>query len=392
MTEDIRLLTAEHTTATWALTSLTFGYHNEPMPDGWSAVAPGRARWGALDLDGRLLGTAVDREQEHWFGGRLVPASGVASVAVAAAARGGGLGRRLLTRLIRGAHERGAVISTLFDSTPLPYRRLGWEEVGALVTRAVPTLALQGPRQPAGMRIRAAVAGDVPAIERIYRRVARDGCGMMERWWYGEPESFLAEWAGVTVVDGPEGIAGYATWDRGSGYDESARLHVGELIGLTPEATAALVSMLATWVPVASTVTVRQAEGDPLFLTTTAGSHARVERRQPWMLRLLDVAGAIAARGYPPYLTGTADLAVVDPECPWNTGNHRLVLADGNGRLEPGGRGSARFTPRGLALWYAGAATPLTLRRLGLLAGETHADEFLRAATAGPAPTLLDHF
>ena len=64
--------------ALWALGSLTFGYHNEARPENWSAVSPGRVRWGAYDDVGGLLMTAVDREQGHWFGGRLVPASGVA--------------------------------------------------------------------------------------------------------------------------------------------------------------------------------------------------------------------------------------------------------------------------------------------------------------------------
>jgi hypothetical protein len=69
------------------------------------------------------------------------------------------------------------------------------------------------------------------------------------------------------------------------------------------------------------------------------------------------------------------------------------MLSGGNGRLEPGGAGTVRLTPRGLASWYAGAATPQLLRRSGFLTGgNADTDELLRTATAGPAPTLHDYF
>jgi predicted acetyltransferase len=390
---EIREQTDEDTDAVWALGSLTFGYHKEQRPENWSAVPPGRIRWGAYDDAGGLLMTAADREQGHWFGGRLVPASGIAGVAVAAEARGGGLARAVLTRLMQAARERGALISTLFNTTPVPYRRLGWEEVGALVTSAVPAMVFEGLRRPEGTSTRAATVEDMPAIAELYRAVARDGTGLMERPWYEEkPQRSLEEWDGLTIVEGRAGVAGFCAWDRGPGYDATGRIIVGDLIGADPDATTALLATLAGWASVAPTVTLQLPDLDPVYLTTTAGIHARPELRQPWMLRLLDAAGAVAARGWSPHLRGSVDLSLADPECPWNAGDVRLVLDGGQGRLEPGGRGTARLTPRGLALWYAGAATPAALRRLGLLTGGTEGDTLLQVATAGPRPALLDYF
>src|SRR5262249_49350498 len=115
--------------------------------------------------------------------------------------------------------------------------------------------------------------------------------------------------------------------------------------------------------------------------------------RRPWMLRLVDAAGAVAARGWSPYLGGSVDLELVDQECPWNAGSFRLVLDSGQGRLEPGGPGGLRLTPRGLALWDAGAATPRPLRRAGLLdRADADGEALLQVATAGPLPQLLDYF
>src|SRR6185503_15238156 len=101
---------------------------------------------------------------------------------------------------------------------------------------------------------------------------------------------------------------------------------------------------------------------------------------------------AVAARGWPPHLSGAVDLALDDDVCPWNSGAWRLVLDGGEGRLEPGGSGAVRMTMRGLAVWYAGAADPTVLRRAGLLAGDDSADAFLAAASAGPRPALEDYF
>ena len=392
MTLTIRELGPDDAAAAWALGSLAFGYHNEPMPADAGAVRPGRHPWGVLDTDGRLLAKAVDREQSHWFGGRSVPASGIAGVAVAPDARGGGLSRAVLTRLLAEARERGAVISTLFPTTPVPYRRLGWEEVGALVYTALPTMLLDPLRPPAGITTRAATVDDLPAMREIYTSVARAGTGMMDHTgplWDGT--DLLADWNGTTVAVGADGVLGYAGWDRGPGYDSSGRIEVGDLMALTADAATALLAMLGSWGSVAPTLVFRQAQADPLPLLTPLGVQGRVERRQPWMLRLVDAAGAIAARGWSAYLTGTVDIQLTDPECPWNSGPHRLSLDAGDGRWEPGGTGRVEFTSRGLAAWYAGTS-PSVLRRAGLLDGPSDDDAFLAVATAGPEPCLLDYF
>jgi hypothetical protein len=87
------------------------------------------------------------------------------------------------------------------------------------------------------------------------------------------------------------------------------------------------------------------------------------------MLRVLDARAAVAARGWPPHATGSADLELDDDVCPWNSGAHRLVLEGGSARLEPRGTGAVRLTTRGFAVLYAGAAGPAVLRRPGMLAG-----------------------
>jgi predicted acetyltransferase len=391
----VRTLTDADQAAAWALGAIAFGYHDRTMPEGWTSDRAGRRTWGVFDADQRLLAKAVDREQSHWFGGSLVPASGVAGVAVMPELRGQGLAGLALRQLLADARERGAAVSTLFNTTPYPYRRAGFEEAGSLVRVAVPTASLSGVRVPAGLRLRPATPADVPALRSLYRDFARSGTALMDRDGpvsHPNPSDYLASYDGVSVVVADdEAIEGYVSYDRGPGYDQTGRLVVDDLIALTPAAAHAIGAFLASWASVAPTISMKAVPGDPLTFGTAIG-RAPVEYRQPWMLRVIDAAAAVAARGWPAYLTGTIDLHLVDTLCPWNAGNNVLRLDGGVGRIEPGGSGAVRMTERGLALWYAGGLSPAALRRAGLLAGSDASDALLLAATAGPTPVLLDYF
>lgn len=393
MAYQIRPLTADDRSAAWKLGSLAFGYHDHDMPQDWGSDDSGRRTWAVFDDSGRLVAKAVDREQGQWFGGRIVPTCGVAGVAVVPEGRGKGLARLVLSHLLAAARDRGAVISTLFPTTPFPYRRLGWQEVGALTHLAVPTVALTPARADAEVTLRPALHSDIPAIHELYRAAAMAGTGMMERSGPMFADDFLSHFDGVTLAVGPsQAVEGYASWTRGPGYDAKSKLTVYDLIGSTARATDTLLAMLASWESVAPTVVMRLSFSDPVMLSISSAS-ARIESRQPWMVRLVDVVGAVAARGWPTHVEGRVDLELEDDVCPWNAGRYRLEMAGGVAKLEPGGTGEVQLTPRGLGLWYAGAVTPDFLRRAGFLSGgDARTDDLLRTATAGPPPSLQDYF
>jgi predicted acetyltransferase len=250
-------------------------------------------------------------------------------------------------------------------------------------------------RRPDGIDVRPATADDIPATQELFRAMARGGNGIMERaapLHDTSPDGVLGSVDGISVAVGDGGVEGYASWDREGGYERSGRIRVVDLVGATADATSALLAMLGTWASVAPTIVVRLPEGDPATLLASF-TDTRVEARDPWMLRVIDAAAAVAARGWPPHLNGSLDLLIEDETCPWNAGPHRLVLEGGEGRLESGGSGAVRLSIRGLAIVYAGACSPAVLRRAGLLAGgDADADAFLSAAGGGPPPALLDYF
>ncbi|WP_020521125.1 GNAT family N-acetyltransferase [Catelliglobosispora koreensis] len=394
MAYDLRTLEAKDTDASWDLGAVTFGYHGQPRPDNWSAVTPGRIAVGAFDSTGQLVARAVDRVQDQWFGGRPVPTSGVAGVAVAPYARRGGLGRLVLTRLLADARSRGAAISTLFPTTALPYRALGWEEVGALTYTAFPASSLAQVKASPSITLRPATVDDFPAIHALYAAVASASTGMLDRagpCFTATAAEALASVNGFTVAVNPDGeVCGYASWDRGPGYDATGKLTVYDLIASSSAATASLLAFVGNWASVTPTAVLRLTPDDPArYLFSQVG--ATVEKTNSWMLRIVDAVAAIAARGWPSTLDGRVSLALSDPECPWNAGDFVLTFSGGKATLEPGGSGDVAMSPRGLALWYAGVS-PAVLRRAGFLSGDTASDALLQTATAGPPPSIHDYF
>jgi predicted acetyltransferase len=382
---DLRVIEADGDEAAWRLSAVTFGYADDARPENLHFTTPGRTSWGVYDDAGRLIAKVTDREQQHWFGGRLVPASGIAGVAVVPELRGRGVARRMLTEVLGRVRDRGAAISSLYPTTLTPYRRLGWEEVGALTLTAWPTAAIAAAVRSPELSFRAATDEDLPRLAALYREAAEQSAGLLDRSGPARP---LADYHGVSVAVDPHGtVVGYAAWFRGSGYVASGTVTVDDLVGADAAAVSGLLWTVGGWASVAPTAILRLPPDHPapLLFPSTGGT---VHERHPWMLRIVDAAAAFAARGYPRYLDGAVDLSLVDAECPWNAGNHRLVVAGGAGRLEPGGTGRVRMTARGLAAWYAGIA-PATLRRAGLIDGD---DPLLAAVTAGPPPALLDYF
>ncbi len=394
MALEIRPLVEADGAASWQLGRLAFGGPAERPAGARPMPAPGAHALGAFD-SGRLIGKAVDLEHTYYYGGRAVPGSGVASVAIAPEFRASGVLGALLGPLMAQARERGAAVSALFPTTAVPYRRLGWELTGVLRWTAVPTAALAAERRPAGVTVRPAEPADVPAILDIYRAAAADATGMLGRTgplFERDAADLLAGHDGYSVAAGPDGIEGYASWDRQGGYDAQGVLAVADLIAATPQGLSALLAMLATWRSVAPNLHLRLRPDDPTWLRAGLAG-ARTESEQPWMLRLIDAPAAVAARGWPVAVEGSVDLDLVDDLCRWNAGPHRLTVRGGRGELVPGGSRTVRIEPGGLALLFAGASAPATLRRAGLLSGgDPGTDAFLVAASAGPPPALLDYF
>jgi predicted acetyltransferase len=365
-----------------------------PVPTG------GLTRWGLVDGEGSLLARATDLHHEQWWGGRVVPASGIGGVAVLPEYRGRGAGRLVLNAALRSAVERGAAIATLFCTRTQVYRSFGFEAGGVLRLVTLPADALPRAAPPPGVVVRPGTGRDMAAIRAVYDAVAASGQGYLTRRGplFPDPD-------GEDLPDGLDGftlatdagsgeVTGYFSWVRGQGYRDDSVLDVPDLLATTPDAAAALVSVLASWAPVTPTIALRMPAWADAVTTTLPLERLREREVSVWMHRPLDLAAAVAARGWPADLAGEVTIRLVDPVLDRNDGVFRLVMAGGEARVERSTAEAATILHvRGWSLLWCGAARSGQLRATGLLTGDRAADPSLdRLLGSGGPAGLLDYF
>jgi predicted acetyltransferase len=322
---------------------------------------------------------------------------GVASVKVAPEHRGRGIGRTLMTELLNLIAERGYPLSVLYPATMPIYRSLGWELAGGRHQFSVPARALRGLVEPdkaargggAGHQdvpVRRAGAADAATVIGVIadsHLTARDAGPLT--WDEGPAAQWLGRADLYSYLAGDDGFAAYR-WAGGDLWVE--RVHAR-----TPETLRALWSVIASHSSTTDRVSGRTGPDDP-FWWLTRERDATIIRRSMWMLRVVDAAAAIAARGFPPGVTASVPLEVYDQNRPANSGHWRLTVAGGKGTLTPNGGvpspGTLALGPRGVAALYAG--TPVAkLRLAGLASGSPESDAVLDAAFAATS-FMLDDF
>lgn len=392
MTVDIRALTGDDSDQAYDLSTLAFNGSPDRRERWLRAFDPGSTT-GAFEGP-RLVAMARARSFQQYWGGRAVPMGGIASVAVLPHRRGDGLGRRVVAGALDIARDRGDPVSALFPTAASFYQALGWEIVGEQTWLRCATAALR----TAGSRhavVRPAEPSDLAAMASCYSELASETNGAIERdepRWRDRLGLDEARTEAYVVDTGAE-VDGILVYERTSSDDHAdhMQLRVADLFGRRRPAWSALLGVLGAASSVASHVTINMAPAPLAALLPDAA--ITIHHQAPWMLRLVDVPAAFAARGYPSGVSAEVDLEIADEQISSNAGRWRLQVAAGAGRLDPGGTGAVRMDARGAAALYAGRLPASALRRLGLLdGGERSAYDTLGAVFAGPAPHMWDYF
>jgi predicted acetyltransferase len=364
--------------------------------DDWLARADPRTMLCAYHR-GRMVGGVRSEQWGQWFGGRCLPMGAVASVVVAAEARGLGVAARMLAAVLARMHEQGTVVSTLHPATPRPYRAAGWEVAGDFSAFAVPTRSLARLHHGEPEQLTRIDREDWSRVQLCYERAAPAHPGWIQRpaaRWEWLAEARLADQGYVYGVEGDDGeLAGYVAYAQsldGQAWGYGIRVH--ELVALTPEAHATLWSLLGAHAMQVESVVVPGALVDDLLLLLPEQDLVpRANNR--WMHRLVDVAGALTGRGWPAERAGELHLQVGDPVAPWNAGRFVLRVEGGGAAVEPGGTGELRLGIGALSALAAGRFPARTLAAAGLV---HPADPVLLATAdalfAAPHPHLLDDF
>jgi predicted acetyltransferase len=275
------------------------------------------------------------------------------------------------------------------------YRSLGWEVAGTLASAELDVAGLPRARDTGSVQLRPGDPGDLPAVTDLYERVARVHDGLLTRRGGRFDEPFETplppDVDGVTLAEDGGRLVGALLFGRSGGYGPEGRLEVRDLLAEGPQAARALVGVLAGWTTVTRTVRVPLLAGDAVSAVLPlerAGAHTA----QPWMHRPVDVARAVAARGWPAHVRGRVAFALTDDAAPWNAGTWALEITDGAGSLvrtsaEPG----LTLDVRGFAVLYCGAGTGRGVAQAGL-AGGPGDPAALDLLGSGPRAQLLDYF
>ncbi|UCE84610.1 MAG: GNAT family N-acetyltransferase [Deltaproteobacteria bacterium] len=351
-------------------------------------------RFHGVFADGRLVALTQVHAFGQFFGGRSVPMGGVASVATAPDQRGKGLATRALLDALAAMRERGEVISALFPASTQLYRKLGWEVGGLYAFWRMPTAALLRLPPAPEKRVRRVGAEDLPRLKQCYARYARGVNGLLDRsdnlWsWRPNWEADVYAFASLDENGDVDGYVYYHQKNRSDGF--GYWIDVRDAIAENEAATRALWRLVGTSATQSEYVRFPGAQQQPLLLLLPD------PQREPagqihWMLRVVDVAGAIHERGFPPGLTARVELEIADEVCSWNAGRFVLEVADGRGHLAKGGRGTVRLGVGALATLYTGFTSTHALTAVGRIDGAAAELAALDAIFAGPAPFLLDEF
>lgn len=350
----------------------------------------------AVRRDGAIVAGLGAFPLRQWFGARAVPCAAITAVGVAPEARGIGVGALLLRENLAELRAHGIPLAALFPATLSYYRGAGYERAGHRIAYELP-LGLIEVRGDSAVELVPFGPERYPEVRQLYERRAHQAAGNLERpeWlWKNKleprdktPFRFLAMRHGQ-----PEGYIVYTQ----AGRQDPIMIH--DVVVQTPAAGRRFLRLLADYRSMVETAIWTGGPLDPLVQllaeNLTAGSKQRVGIRTSydWMLRIVDLIGALQSRGYPQGLTAQLELSVTDSALPANTGHYILTIQHGHAVVERGGSGAIQMGIEDLAALYTGFCTPSERMAIGTLIGSDAELSLLGAAFSGPRPWMPDVF
>ncbi len=331
----------------------------------------------------------------QWFGGLRVPSVGLSAVGVAPDRRGSGIGSALLRRALEDLHAEGIPLAVLYPSSLRFYRRAGFERAGQRLNYELPLAAIDVDDQ--SLALAPFEADEYEEVYRIYEQRARRTSGNLDRpgWMWQHRLELKGKQFFRFLVRNGDSAEGYVVFSQGGRFDALA---VADVCVLTPGAGRRILGLFAGYRSMVEHITWSGGPLDPLVyllgeqLTAGARNTVKVTRALDWVLRIVDVPGALAARGYPLGLSAELHFEVRDELLPANTGRFVLHVTNGRGDVTIGGAGRIRLHVRDLAAIYTGFMAPHECVYLGTIEAPEEDLVLAGAVFAGPRPWIADMF
>ncbi len=323
-----------------------------------------------------IVGCVTLLHDEQYFGGQPVSSGGIASVSVAAHARGRNVARRMMREALDRLYADGFAISSLYPTTATLYRSVGYEIAGLHGISQIDIGDL--PRSAGDTTFTPVTIGD---LRDAYDAVAptRDG-------WLVRND---ARWSIVTFdfEKSPQPSAAYVAHRDGRlvaglayrqvpGERRSVDLMASQLFAVDRGALREVLALLGAHGTMAGSMRTPLPEWE-LQAAIDHGQRVKRTFAMPWMVRLIDATVAVAQRGYNPHVDVEVDIELTDELLAHNNGRFVLRVREGYGSLVPGGRGTLPLDIREFAAAFTGQRT---------------LDPRLAAAFGGQRPTLVDFF
>jgi len=345
-------------------------------------------------VDDRVVAAAAESPFTQWFGGNGLACSGVWGVATEPEWRRAGLASACLGTLMDDARRRGTPLTALYPAVIEPYRRLGYELAGtyddyrialdalpAIDTRDLPSLELVDADR------------DQDAIMACYARWLAGRNGTIEPdapfWRARLIERPWDEWHRVVVARDDDTITGFAIFTRVP--DTSGHLSFGFGLKCTmfvaedDRTLRALLGYASSYRGLGRWLGWSGPPNDPMTLLVGTQAVTLADRYR-WMLRILDMRGALEGRGYPP-IDAEATFAIDDPRYAENAGVWHVQLSSGEPKVELGSSHDRRPLSIGVfSSMFSGYLRPVDAVRLGYLDEGDPAVEALSAILSGPDP------
>ena len=373
-----------------ALISILTESFNQPAGKARPWVeASGRENWRVV-VDEEPLGGAMLIPMGQWFGGRVVGMTGLAGVVVSARARGRGVGKKLISSVLREVWDEGVALSVLNASTSSFYRANGYERAGASYSMEVSLKELNVRGGPLEIRLHS--VEQLESEEKLQSEwVTEHACLSRGPYlWHRvrNPQGTPAERFGFYNGDRLEG---YVFWKRSEFKGLDNELQISDMVLTTPEAQQTLLGYLAGHRAFFSRAYWDCPSSFPLLLELSEPWHYEMKLKEHWMLRIVNLPKALAERGYPVGLKGRLELEVSDPLLAENAGRWVLEVEDGRGVVKAGGEGRLQVSIDSLAPLYSGFLSAKQLYTVGRLQGPPEQISLAGELFAGE-PRLSDFF
>lgn len=360
------------------------------------AISPAGSFRGLYD-DGRLVSQMQILPLAVSIGHADLPLGGVASVATPPEHRRRGYVDQMLLAACGEMRERGMALCILHPFKNSFYRRFGW---GTCQERrrytGEPALFVPFLRQQRG-QFTAGSDADIVELNGIYTRALRGRFGPIvrdEAWWRNHVLHDGTKTNNVSIWRDETGRGRSYLAYRLEQHAGDRHMRIREIVAVDAEARAQLFAFIANHDSQAKQVTFVAPTDAPVNLLMPDPLYCEAEPY--FMLRLLDVARALAEYRYPRGVAGTVSIAVNDGWLTDNQGMYQLHVANGRAeviRQPHGNHADVTIDVAVLAQLYARYLRPRTAASFGLLDVHNQAALVtLDAMFAGLAPFSSDFF